>query len=335
MLATKYPVGTALLETPFYLAGRLCEQVIKPDGLPGFTKVNEFFRIVSALFYLFWGFYLLGLMLLKRAWDTGKTCVLLFLLFCGSNLFYFAVWQPAMSHLYSLFCITAIVYLLEKSQLNLKEFIALGVLTSLTFVIRNINVVFLGIIFIYYFYRLKSLIVQFRFKILYAFLPALVIVLPWWLYKHYLHQHHITAYDGEGFIYWKNPKVAAVLLSATNGVLIHTPWVVMVLGILFYHAVLRKKAALAGAWVAWAVTLVYASWWCYTLGCGLGHRAYLDFLPFILFMLVKVLPEKRINLFIALSVPLVVYTSYLAFKIPPCFDHTAHDWDYREFEQLF
>lgn len=335
VLFTKYPVGVAIMELPFYATGRLFEQVFKFEGLPGFTKVNVFFRIFSALFYLFWGLYLLGLLLLRTTKKFSHLIALLIVLFCATNIGYFAIWQPAMSHLYSLFCLIGIVYLLEKSHLKLKELIYLSVLTALVFSIRNINIVLLGIIFIYYFYTLKSIVVQYRAKLIYGLICGFLVVLPWIIYKLYLDRHHITAYEGEGFIYWSNPKILEILFSSTNGIFTFTPWIVMLFLILFYYSFLKKTLAITGSVLILSILLIYGSWWCYSLGCGLGHRGFVEFLPFILLIIMRLIPVKKHRLFIYISLPMAIYSAYLSYHIPPCFDHTSNDWDYREFLNLF
>lgn len=335
VIFTKYPVGVAIMELPFYGLARIFEKIIKPPGLPGFTKINVFFRIFSVLFYLFWGLYLLGIIIQKHIPKFGYLILFFLSLLYATNTGYFSIWQPAMSHLYSFFLISALIYFFEKTTLKFSEFLLLSIIIGLIFSVRNINILFCVPIFIYYYKKILTFIKQFKWKITIGIFAGFVIVLPWIAYQLFMAKHHLAAYEGEGFIFWKSPKIIELFLSSTNGILIYTPWLVLILGIFIYYTIKKSKSAITALSVFLIVLITYASWWCYTLGCGLGHRGFIEFIPLFGFILMKNLNTKQFKLLMKLSIPFILYTGYLSYKIPACFDFAKNGWDYSVYWKLF
>jgi hypothetical protein len=98
---TKYTSGVALLQAPFYLAGHGAAHVL---GIPAghFGPVDRVIVDVAAPVLLSLGLWCLFLVLRVRHGD-GLSAWTLLGIYAGSNLFYYTIGDPGMSHVYSFF----------------------------------------------------------------------------------------------------------------------------------------------------------------------------------------------------------------------------------------
>ena len=93
------------------------------------------------------------------------------------------------------------------------------------------------------------------------------------------------SYEGEGFIFWKQPKIAAVLFDTQNGLFLYSP----ILLFMFVGLVAGRKdtrANFMGISIVFVIiTYVFASWWAWWFGAAFGHRCYIEYFPIFAFPL--------------------------------------------------
>lgn len=100
-------------------------------------------------------------------------------------------------------------------------------------------------------------------------------------------------YPGEEF-HWNEPHLLAVLFGEDQGLLTSYP----VLGLSVVITLLAgrtRRAALGFLLVLAGYTVLYGHWWTWHLGCGFGHRGFVEAVPFaipILSLALTVLPRK-------------------------------------------
>ena len=89
-----------------------------------------------------------------------------------------------------------------------------------------------------------------------------------------------------------------------------------------------------------SITMLYASWWSPMLGCGFGHRGFVEFYPFLAipftFVINKMLREStsiiKISLFFLMFV-MLVYNIKLSYAFDGC-RYGKGPWDFDELKRL-
>lgn len=319
----KYPVGTALLESPFFLYAKATTQLDK-SASPGYQKAFQRTVFHAAIFYVFLALIffrkLLELYDIKRMWIVALQLLMIF----GTGVTHYASADAGFSHIYSLFAITAFAYFAKRyfSERNLKQFLWACVFLGLLILIRQINVLILlalplfagswealrngfGLLF------QRS---QYFFSGIIIVASLCMIQVAAWYYQtgHFL----VYSYQGERF-YFDDPHFFDILFSYKKGLFIYTPLVFLAtLGTLYW---LVKKAYFQ--WVAWwfffvALTYILSSWWSWFYGCSFGLRAYVDFYAILLIPLALVLnnikPRMAVPLALVcfLTIPVNIIQSY-------------------------
>ncbi len=335
---SKYPPGEALLEMPFFLVAHLIQLSIHKNEATGFTPIYHASRIISGVFWFFFGLWLL----VKTALNIGRRVKEVFWLFIlllfGTNVAYFLVWQPAMSHGYSFFALSLLIFLLQHKNAD-KYVFAIGLTIGFIGSIRSVNMVLI-VPFLFY-YRLYFLR-QFKSisKLFFLFGGILMGILPLIAQIGYLKSIGSKPYAGETFSHAANPWFAEIFFSATNGIAIYTPLVFLLIAILFTGIFRREshKLAVAIFTTFLLTTWLYASWWVPTMGCYLGHRGFVDFLPLLFFYGAMGLRTHFIfnKYFIAFAVLCILYTSFLAYQYPGCLDDGMGKevWNWGEYERV-
>lgn len=282
-IITKYPVGCAYFQAPFFLF----EYAQKYNTTITGTE-KEFVRAASysTLFFVVLGMVLLAEAFRKMGNNFWLAWLVSLLLFFSSNLFYYTLKSPGYSHPYSFFLFSLLIYTLPvgTQRISAARWITVGFTLGLIFTVRTVNVLFALIYITGILWARKENIGQLfseKYKIIAAILCSGIPVVPQMLYWKYAFGQYITnSYKGEGFIYWDNPHFAATLFSTNNGLFIFNPiWILFFIAIIFLFA---KSTRVWGFVIAAIFVLqIYlcSSWSSPYFGCSFGHRAFADLLP--------------------------------------------------------
>ena len=138
----KYWIGTSVCELPFFLSAHGIT-LLTGGKADGYSKLYPIFINLSGIFYAMAGlFFLTQLLQLYGISSANKNLSVVFVFF-GTNLFYYAVVEPGMSHVYSFAVITLFVYLLKLffEAPSSKMLILISILLGLIFLIRPQNMV--------------------------------------------------------------------------------------------------------------------------------------------------------------------------------------------------
>ena len=230
----KYPPGTALLMSPFFLATHFFVNLLYPEAANGHTLPYQYAAATSALFYYSVGITLTYACLL-RFFHKATAIFTCFAITYGTMLpaYVYTNWA-ALSHVYAfaacaLFCYL-VIYGKDGSQDDSRpsESLFLGVALGLVCLIRNANII---IIFFYLLYelgqtsykrRLKN-ILQFR-KLTLNSLGFMAIFAQLMLYWYATTgKFLINSYGTERFDFIFNPKICEVLFSDAKGLFIFCP----------------------------------------------------------------------------------------------------------------
>ena len=113
---TKYTYGVALMQLPFYL---IAQTISYSQGTPsdGFSILNHKMVNLACVFY-----FLASLVILFRTFSnlySNRTLLIVFgLIFLGTNLHYYAIFDTGMSHMYSFFLHSCVISLFYKTELS-------------------------------------------------------------------------------------------------------------------------------------------------------------------------------------------------------------------------
>ncbi|MEJ2594892.1 MAG: hypothetical protein P8100_07135 [bacterium] len=290
ILINKYTSGTAIMETPLFLAAWLLSPVF---GLPqdGYNVLFQYSVALSAILFVFLG--LLSLARLMSFYSVKRWLVYLMLLFLlfGTNLFYYTFMAPAMSHAYSFGLISIFLYLMKSLFLHYRKvnlYLAAFVF-GLIILVRPVN----GIVLFFIpflagsFHNLFSLLKRkvLRFDLLPAAFLFLLALLPQ-LIMNYLQTGNpvVIGYRNEGF-YLYEPKILPYLFSYRKGWWIYSPFMLLIIPAVAW---LYKRSSFA-FWSAiiplFVLIYLFSSWWNWFYGDSFGMRPMIDYYSiFILFI---------------------------------------------------
>ena len=150
-ILTKYTYGVAALVAPFFVVARIVSPVLHIPGDGGFSPVFHWMVNIAAVVYL-----ILGLFFLRRFlvyyFKSSLTYILIFLVYAGTNLLFYAVNDTLMSHVYSFFLFA--VFLLSMKK-YLEEpgrwlyFILMSFVFGMVVLIRPTNGILLMLFFLW------------------------------------------------------------------------------------------------------------------------------------------------------------------------------------------
>jgi len=297
----KYPIGVAISLAPFFIVAHLLAPLLG-QLQTGYSPVYHHLAMLGAIVYVVLGCLVLR-KLLKRYVSTKIASATILAVFLGTNLYYYVTFDAIFSHALSFALIATFAYMVLKWHDNpsLKYTMILGVVYGAILTTRQANAL---VILLWPLYGIDSLAAVtkqiklfFRHKfLLIAFvIPVLVGFSPQMLYWYAVTGSPILySYGGEGFNFLR-PRILQILLWPSRNMFYWFPinllgflgiWVLSTNNLFrFNNRNWQSKIAKARKWLL-AVGLVLilqvyiiSSWWIWTFGGGVGHRALLDFLP--------------------------------------------------------
>lgn len=345
---TKYTYGVALLQSPFYfLADILTGLVDLPRD--GFSFYYQKAIDIAASFYLVLALYLLFQSL--KVYTKYGTKVILFTLLLvvfGTNLYYYSIVETGMSHVYSFFLFSFILYLVIVKPIFkyvlLNEFL-LSLIVCLSILIRPINLLFVLIPLTWNLNfqekkdKYKNAINMKRLAI--WLISCLIIFLPQLIYWKYAFGSYFSySYKSEGFSNLLSPKVIEVIFSPKNGLLPYSPIFLLILIGLVLIFKTRPLESIKYLLVVFLLIYFTSSWHVWDFGCGAGMRnmvEYYSFLSFPLCYCISGLLSIRNSWLKILGVFIVSLLSLIAFKVNYHYFgcYFGETWDWANYFKLF
>ncbi len=297
----KYFCGTAWLQMPFFLLGHGVT-LLGDQPADGYSKWYVIFTCLGALFYL--GIGLLYLRRLLRAFGagTGTAAFLVAVTLFGTNLFYYAIVEPTMSHVYS-FAMIAMFLVYSKKWLDtsrMKYVLLSATLLGIIVLVRPVN----GLVVLWLPFaagnfgllwrRLQELLRSPGVLVASILIFAYVVSIQFILY--YLATGHffVDAYGEEGFNL-AQPELFNFLFSYKKGLFVYLPLTFVAL---FGFIPLWRKDRFRAAWLfifLFVLVYVLSSWWMWYYGGSFGTRVMVEFLPLfslLLFFLLDALKNR-------------------------------------------
>ena len=284
-VVNKYSIGTALSISPFVIPTYLVQRL----SFENVDLHSEYFHksvSIAALFYLILGLVFLRKLLILYNLETRTISFSIFAIFFGTNLAYYTLLEPAMSHIYSFAFISIFVYLIKKISLEplKRHLLFTAIVLAIITLIRPINIIILFAIPLLIDKNTKVVIKYFSNNIktiVYAVIIFLAIIfiqfIAWYIQTG---SFFIWSYSNEGF-YFGKPEIINFLFSFRKGFFIYTPFAFLAI-LIFIISFRKNKAILIKALLFLLfVFYLFSSWWNWYYGDSFSSRVMVDFLSII------------------------------------------------------
>lgn len=279
----KMTMGTAVLYTPFFWIAHLYTK-LTGELADGYSMNYQIALIWAGVFYFILGLFLLR-KILSQFFDDVVVALVLISLSIGTNLFNYAIWEGAMSHVYSFFMFSLALWAFLKwiKSPTYLITIVLGLAAGMIVLIRPTNATFILFMVLYFFFRNVSFkenwrfIIGLKWKMLVLVIAAILVCIPQLVYwKIYTGQFIFFSYQGEGF-FFKNPQIINGLFSYTKGWFVYTPlmWLA-VAGLIVMHGKVKEWLWPTLISVSISIYIIF-SWWCWWYGGSFSARALVEF----------------------------------------------------------
>jgi hypothetical protein len=273
-------MGLAILWLPFFLIAHLLAPVLGVSAL-GYSWPYSLSIFIAALFYMLMGLVFLRRILLNyfSDWITGMT---LAVIVAATNLMYYVISEPGMSHIYSFALITGFLFFtlswIKKPTLFLS--IVMGVFAGLIILIRPVNglvLIFPAFIGINSLSGLKKRIFTHWKFIAIGTFSAFLMLLPQIIYWKIQTGHFVfNSYMESGKFYLLHPNITTGLFGFRKGWLVYTP--VMLFALTGFFMMKKYAKGLRNVILAFMVLFIYFifSWWCWWYGGSFGSRPMIE-----------------------------------------------------------
>lgn len=269
-------LGLAILWLPFFLLGHGLAHFLGVSAF-GYSWPYSLSIFIATLFYLVIGLIFLRKILLKYFPDW-ITAITLILIVTATNLMYYVISEPGMSHVYSFAMVTIFLFSTLKwiNKPTIFLSIILGLLAGLIVLIRPVNglvLIFPALIGINSFSGIKDRVVNNWKFIVIAAISCFLMILPQIIYwKMQTGQFLFNSYQESNKFYFLHPHVVDGLFSFRNGWLIYSP--VMFFALTGFFFIEKYAKGLRNAMIAFLLIFTYFifSWWCWWYGGSYGSR---------------------------------------------------------------
>ena len=277
----KMTIGLSLLYAPFFLIAHVYESLIGVAN--GYTASYHLMLMLAGVFY-----GLLGLVFLKKTlllyFEDTIVAVSIIILAIGTNLYYYAAYYGAMSHVYSFFLFSAFIYYSLKwnSSPTKQNSILLGFISGMIVLVRPVNALICLLplfVQVYSFGTLKTktawLIEKHRSLLVVVFIGFLCL-LPQLLYwKCFTGSWLYYGYGQERF-FFQSPHIIDGLFSYRKGWLVYTPIMgFSILGMLKMKRYCKDLSLFILFYFPLTIYLLF-SWWCWWYGGSFGARSLIE-----------------------------------------------------------
>jgi hypothetical protein len=279
----KYFAGTALAQLPFFLAAHLTS-FITGEPMDGYSVYYLVFINIASLFYLLISCLIINeILLFYRISPFNRAIVLIAIVF-GTNLFYYSVYEPSMSHVYSMASISLFIYtiLLHLKSLQKKYLFYSAVLLGIIVIIRPVNLIVIAAIpFLSGDWKtlrkgVMDILKNWKTAITVLLLFLLPILIQFTIYKIQTGSFWVYSYGEEKF-YLGQPHLIKMLFSYRKGLFVYTPVLLFSLAGLIYLN--EQNRWLSATWLLFffLVTYLLSCWHQWYYGGSFGSRVFIEY----------------------------------------------------------
>lgn len=341
---SKYYAGTALVQMPFFLSAHALSIATKADT-DGYSKLYMISVNVAALFYLFLGLLFLNRTLVSYQISERINSTIMIASVFGTNLFYYSISEPGMSHVYS-FAFISIFFCYSRqffTTFRPKYILFLSLLLGIIVLIRPVNGLILLILpFVagspdVFRNGLFTLIKNAKYLAGGLILFFAIVSIQLIYYKLATGSFFVYSYIGEGFDFL-NPHIPEILFSFKKGLFLYTPLYLLAFAGCIY--LWKKKRFMFWSWITFflIITYIFSSWSNWWYGGSFSSRVYIEYIPLFMVVLSMALANTRNRLqhngLIAAIVILIVVCQIQTFQYRYNHIHWS-DMDRQKYFEVF
>ena len=309
-------MGLAIMYSPFFFMAHALAPVFG-EPRTGYSSIYQFFIVFGALFYVIIGLFVLKKILMKY-FDERVTALTLLAIGLGTNLYYYATYEAAMSHSFNFTLLTLFFYVFIRWYEKQEWLYAIltGLLMGLITLVRPTNVLVFIVFFLWGVFSWKDFLNRLFFYIrkfhlvLLMLLCFLLVWLPQFLYWKYITGEFFFYSYGPagGRFYFDHPHISEMLIGYRKGWFLYTPlMLIAVMGIFF---LIKKMPGSVWAILLFLLAMIYvqSSWWAWYFGGGFGGRAFIDMYGIMALPLAAIISKglEQRHRFIRISATVIV-----------------------------
>ncbi|MBL7942891.1 MAG: hypothetical protein JNM00_09000, partial [Flavobacteriales bacterium] len=285
----KTPCGEAMMVAPFFLAN-LAIRSITGKSSTGYEASYQRVLGWAALFYFLAGLWCMVYMLKRLGIDDVWRAMVIIVTALGTNLWYYAIYHPSMTHVYSFFLVAfaCVLWIRWSDNRNRSSMLLLGIVLGLIYLVRPVNLMVVMAFPLFVNSTRKwwaglpetFLLINRNLGQLAIGVVMFVGVVGIQLVLNYMQcgDAFAWAYKNEGFDFL-HPRLGSVWWNFNKGLFIYTPLVLVALAGLACKPGFRSLW-----WISYFVLVSYvtSSWWNWNYGSGFGMRPFVDFYALLL-----------------------------------------------------
>lgn len=278
----KMTMGNAVCWLPFFWAGHLLA-TFSEHPADGFSPPYHLMIQLAGIFYLLLGLLFLRKLLLRYFDDTTVAVTLAIVVF-GTNLYYYAAYEPYMSHVNSFCMVTLFLYFSLRwlDRRTISNSLLTGLSLGLILLIRPTNFIVILIPLILWLFHIRQRGMKWHYlkgDLQHGLIIAVTTLLtfsPQMIYWQVQSGSLLyNSYHEEGF-FFLDPHLIEGLFSYRKGWLIYSPLMALsIAGIFFMKGRLAPLRLPLLVFSAFFIYIIF-SWWCWWYGGSYGSRAMID-----------------------------------------------------------
>ena len=312
-LYNKYYLGTAIMQTPFFLMGHFVSWLAdKP--MDGYSKLYFKFIHLGGIFYCVLGLWFLSRFLSYYKLKEWQIVLVILFTFFGTNLLYYTVLENSLSHVYSFALFSAFAFYGHKffHHFRKRYIVYLGALLGLIVVVRPINGLIIFALPLLAGSKEMLLLALEKLRknalalslgvfggLLFVFAQLLV-------YKIGTGNWIINSYLNETGFNFSGSHIYPFLFSYKKGMFLYTPMYLFAMLMSFYFYARNRLRFFSLFLFLWLVIYALSAWHQWWYGGSFSARVMVEYLPFYAlplgYALTKIKNKYKMAAFIALGV---------------------------------
>lgn len=322
VIINKYFAGVSVMQMPFFLIAHTITNITDGDA-DGYSKWYPRLMSLGALFWLAVGLIYLRKFLRLHKFRDELIALILFIFVFGTNLFYYTVTEPMMSHLYSFALVSVFLYYGKRwiETKSLRDANLTLLTLGMIVLVRPVNL--LAALWLIYeadgignLIRLKTDYLRNGIKVVLGIVlfifPPFVQMLIW---KIQTGHWYVNSYLDEGF-HFTEPHMIDFLFSYKKGMFVYLPITLVALFGLI-HLYRKDIKRFATAFLFLFITIyILSSWWMWYYGGSFGTRVIIEYYPIFALLLATLISNsgKLKPYLITLSLILVLFCQFQTYQ---------------------